>query len=192
MKKRLSRKPAEKQAPRRRHWGLALWLSLLGVAMLGVTYASVPLYKMFCQLVGIPVPGIASQTFDGPQVADGRVVEVRFMAASDPQMAVQLNRLTPSVKVKVGEPTLVAYEATNPTDKAITGIAIHTVTMYGDVESPDAAQYINLLKCFCFDEFTYPANQTVQLPVSFTVKSDLPEGANTIVFTYTLYDVSPK
>ena len=174
----------------RNHWRLTLWLCALGLPMLAVTYASVPLYKMFCQLVGIPVPGIASQSFDGPQVEDGRVVEVRFMAASDPQMAVQLNRLTPSVKVKVGEPTLVAYEATNPTDKDITGIAIHTVTMYGDVESPDAAQYINLLKCFCFDEFTYPANKTVQLPVSFTIKSDLPQGANTIVFTYTLYDVN--
>lgn len=184
------RKHIRKKQNIRRHWRLTLWLSVLGMAMLGVTYASVPLYRMFCQLVGIPVPGIASQTFDGPQMVDGRVIEVRFMSASDPQMPVQLLRLTPGVKVKVGEPTLVAYEATNPTDKDITGIAIHTVTMYGDVESPDAGQYINLLKCFCFDEFTYPANQTVQLPVSFTIKSDLPQGVNTLVFSYTLYDVN--
>lgn len=180
----------KKQSLLQNNWRLLVKLSVLGVLMLGLTYASVPLYAMFCKLVGIPVPGVASQSFDGPQEVSGREVEVRFAAASDPAMPVQLRRLTPSVRVKIGEPTLVAYEATNPTDRDITGIAIHTVTMHGDVPSIDAIEYINLLKCFCFDEFTYPAGQTVQLPVSFTVKSDLPEGANTIVFSYTLYDVS--
>ena len=189
MKKNTTKKTATAKVTYRR-WRLTAWLCVLGVVMLGVTYASVPLYKMFCQLVGIPVPAVATESNDGPQQVDGRVVEIRFMAATDPQMPVQLKRLTPGVKVKVGEPTLIAYEATNPTDKDITGIAIHTVTMHGDVESLDAGQYINLLKCFCFDAFTYPAGKTVQLPVSFTVKSDLPQGVNTLVFSYTLYDIN--
>lgn len=167
-------------------------LALLGVMMLGLTYASVPLYKMFCQLVGIPVPQVAIQGTEAPQTTDGRVIEVRFSAASDPLMAVQLRRGVPSVKTKVGEPTLVAYEATNPTNHNIQGIAIHTVTMYGDVDSLDATDYINLIQCFCFNETTYPAGQTLQLPVSFTIKTTLPQGVNTLVFSYTLYDVGPS
>lgn len=188
MAKTKSKKQLKRQI---RNWRLFVVLFLVGIAMVGVTYAAVPLYKMFCQLVGIPVPGVASQSFDGEQLVDGRVIEVRFVAASDAMMPVQLKRLTTSVKIKVGEPTLVAYEATNPTDRDIMGIAIHTVTMHGEVPSIDAVQYINLLKCFCFDETIYPAHQTVQLPVSFTIKNDLPKGVHTLVFSYTLYDTTP-
>ena len=168
-------------------WRWLLGLLLVAVAMLGVAYAAVPLYRMFCQLVGIPVPGVAVQsTLTGPLEVSDRTVTVRFMAATDPAMPVQLSRTTPALTIPIGEPTLTAYRATNPTPQAITGIAIHTVTMHGDVVSLDGLSHIHLLECFCFSDFTYPAGETVNLPVSFTVLPSLPDGVHELVFYYTL------
>ena len=168
-----------------------LLLLAIALGMLGVAYAFVPLYRMFCEALGIPIPSImvgdaAAPKYIGP-VSD-RQITIRFQANNADGVPVTLAPGIRRAKVNIGEPFLTAYTAQNLANRKIDGIAVHTILALGGPPRTDIQDYIQLEQCFCFEEQTYPANQTVNLPLQFTITNDLPEGIHTITFAYTLYE----
>ncbi len=166
-------------------------LVLLGVAMLGVSYAFVPLYNMFCSALGIPQAKIQTKTdiIQDYEVDESRVIAVRFTGFADKSMPVEFVRKASRLDMPIGEPALTAYVAKNPLEQDVRGIAIHQAMGFGATGEVDVLEYIDLIECFCFDEFTYPAGKEVMLPLSFTIRPDLPKDIHTITFSYTLYPV---
>jgi cytochrome c oxidase assembly protein subunit 11 len=172
---------------------LALILVAVAAAMLGVAYGFVPMYRVFCQVMGIPLPSVAvSAELARPKQIDGptdRIITIRFMGQNNATIPVRLAPLTYTMKVRVGQPTLTAFKATNPTAQGIDGVAVHTLLALGGLDGVNIASHIDLQQCFCFEEQHYPANQTVNLPLSFTVAPTLPPNVHTITFSYTLFPV---
>jgi cytochrome c oxidase assembly protein subunit 11 len=170
-----------------------LFLVLLTVAfgMLGLSYAFVPLYRIFCQALGIPVPSVLvgqEGVPKPPAEPSKRLVTVRFQANNAQGMPVKLWPDAHRLKVNLGVPTLTAYTAENPTSQTINGVAVHTIFAMGGPSGVDINKYIDLQQCFCFEKQSYPPEEMISLPLSFTVTNDLPEGIHTITFGYTLFE----
>ena len=145
----------------RRHRAIAAWCAVLVLAMVGAAYASVPLYRLFCQVTGFDgTPRIASKP---SSVVLQRAITVRFDANVAPGLAWRFEPAQPTVEVKIGENALAFYRATNTSDTAVRGTATYNVL------PEQAAVFFNKLECFCFKEQLLQPGQTAEFPVSFFV-----------------------
>ena len=161
----------------------AVLMGLIVAAMVGLAFASVPLYRMFCQLTG----------FDGtPQRADrapGAVagqVGVRFDANVHPGLPWRFEPEQTTVRVKPGAQTQIFYRAQNLSAKTLTGQAVFNV-------SPDqVGKYFKKIQCFCFTEQTLKAGEARDMPVLFFVDPAIKKDPDTknideITLSYTFY-----
>lgn len=154
------------------------------VAMLGLAYASVPLYRLFCQATGFGgTPQVAEAA---PQKAVEKTIKVRFDANTASTLGWNFQPGQLEVTVKIGEQSLAFYRATNLTKEVSTGTAGFNVT------PEQAGAYFSKIECFCFTEQTLKPGETAELPVSFFVDPailDDPDAAliDTITLSYTFY-----
>ena len=161
-------------------------LACAGVAMgmIGLAYASVPLYDLLCKVTGFDGTPIVRSS-NGSSVMD-RTITVRFDANVSPGLPWRFAPETPEVKVKLGETTTVAYKVTNTGSQASAGIATYNV-------QPDlAGAYFSKLECFCFTEQTLQPGETLESAVVFYVDPRLAEDADvkdlhSITLSYTYF-----
>lgn len=131
------------------------------VGMVGLAYASVPLYDLFCKVTGFGGTPIVRDE-NGSEVMN-RTIAVRFDSNVAPGLNWRFSPEKPEVKVKLGETTTVYYKVTNAGDKPSTGIATYNV-------QPDlAGTYFSKLECFCFTEQTLQPGETLESAVVFYV-----------------------
>jgi cytochrome c oxidase assembly protein subunit 11 len=129
--------------------------------MVGLAYASVPLYDLFCKVTGFGGTPIVRDA-NGSEVMD-RTIAVRFDSNVAPGLNWRFAPEKPEVTVKLGKTTTVYYKVTNTGDKASTGIATYNV-------QPDlAGTYFSKLECFCFTEQTLQPGETLESAVVFYV-----------------------
>lgn len=155
---------------------------LLGMSILA--YASVPLYRLFCQKTGY---GGTTQVAIAPtgDVRE-RYIRVQFNADVNPGLPWRFVPQQQEMTVRVGESALAFYEAENLSDKPIKGMAVYNVT-------PDKAGiYFNKVECFCFIEQTLQPGKTVQMPVQFFIDPSFADDKNvdditTITLSYTFF-----
>ena len=157
------------------------------VAMTGLGFASVPLYKIFCEVTGFD--GTTQRT-NGQLVraVAGKTVEVRFDANHVPTLPWSFAPEKAAQIVTIGEKNLAFYTATNHARYPVTGRATYNVT------PTQAGGYFAKVQCFCFTEQTLQPGQTVRMPVIFYVD---PSGATdpetqslqTITLSYTFYPI---
>ena len=160
----------------------------LAVGMTGLGYASVPLYRMFCQVTGF---GGTIKRVDGavaPGAVAGRSIAVRFDANHVPALDWEFKPESRLDTVALGEREMAFYSAKNLSDKPVTGMATFNV-------SPDAAgKYFNKIQCFCFNQQTLKPGEAVRMPVTYFVDPkilDDPAARNIeeITLSYTFYPV---
>jgi cytochrome c oxidase assembly protein subunit 11 len=164
--------------------------ALFGVvaAMIGASFAAVPLYRMFCQLTGFAGTPRTEKVVHPERVAD-RVVTVRFDANVNSKLPWAFHPVERRVSIKPGEEVLVHYEAANRGDLALTGSATFNV-------APDTVgKYFNKIECFCFTEQTLSPGERVMMPVVFFLDPamlDDPETreVTTITLSYTFFPVT--
>ncbi|NCP61827.1 MAG: cytochrome c oxidase assembly protein [Alphaproteobacteria bacterium] len=163
----------------------AIILFSLVFAMLALSFASVPLYRIFCQRTGYG--GTVKIALQGAGYSVDRVIIVRFNADVHRDLPWDFKPLRVATTVYVGETGLGFYEVTNRTSKDFTGIATYNVT-------PDkAAQYFNKIHCFCFEEQIINAHETASMPVQFFIDPAIMNDPNckdveTITLSYTFFD----
>ncbi len=163
---------------------------LIGVigGMAGLTYASVPLYRLFCQVTGY---GGTTQVADRlPERVLDRVITVRFNADVSKSLAWQFRPAQRSIDVRLGEQALVFFAARNDSDTPTTGTATFNVT------PAKAGIYFTKIACFCFDEQTLAPGQSADMPVTFFIDPDLASDRNldditTITLSYTYFNANP-
>ncbi len=160
--------------------------TLLGVigGMLGLSFAAVPLYRIFCQITGYGgTPRIDAAP--SPRTID-RTITVRFNADVNSGMPWKFAPVQRDVTLRLGEEAVAFYVARNPTDRPVTGVSTYNVT-------PDkAGRYFHKTACFCFDEQTLTPGQEMSFPLSFWVDPailDDPDTRNlrTITISYTFF-----
>jgi cytochrome c oxidase assembly protein subunit 11 len=152
----------------KQHTKFGLWLVLVPISMVGMAYAAVPLYKIFCQVTGY---GGTTQVADtGEQiVAINRDMKVRFMANTNKDIPWVFKPVQNMQTLKVGEQGLAFYEAFNPTDRTIVGTATFNVTPH------KAGPYFVKIDCFCFTEQVLKAGEKVQMPVTYYIDPSIDE-----------------
>lgn len=170
----------------RRGRGTGLALVLVGVVggMLGMSFAAVPLYRVFCAVTGF---GGTPQI--GPEESHSvstRTVIVRFNADTSPGLPWTFAPEQKQVTLRLGEDQVAFYVARNDADHPVTGIAVYNVT------PEKVGRYFHKTACFCFNEQTLAPHQDMQLPVSFWVDPAIatdPSTADvtTITLSYTFF-----
>ena len=154
--------------------------------MIGMAYAAVPLYKMFCQATGYGGTTQRVEKQYAGRVLD-RDITVRFDANTN-GIPWQFQPVARSVTIKIGETTQAHYSATNKFDRAVTGRATF------NVQPELAGPYFNKVECFCFTDTTLKPGETLDMPVVFYVDPDIvnvPElkDLKTITLSYTMFPV---
>ncbi len=156
----------------------------VAAGMVGLTFASVPLYKIFCQVTGLGgTPGVSAEA---PAQATDVDFHVRFDANVSPKLGWAFKPVQNQIDLKLGEEALAFYEATNLTDEPITGTATFNVTPL------KVGEYFVKIECFCFTEQTLLPGETVQMPVTFYVDPTIQDDPNaneveTITLSYTFF-----
>lgn len=146
----------------RRNRNTALVAGTVILAMVGLTAASVPLYRLFCQVTGY---GGTTQRADAAPgaVAAGATVTVAFNADVAPDLPWRFVPAQRRVSVHPGEQNLAFYTAENRAEEPVVGTATFNVTPH------KAGIYFHKLACFCFEQQTLEPGQRVEMPVSFFV-----------------------
>ncbi|CAN5215466.1 cytochrome c oxidase assembly protein [soil metagenome] len=152
--------------------------------MVGLSYASVPLYRAFCQATGFG--GTTQRAEKAPASATDRIITVRFDANTSGSLDWIFEPVQRSMDVKIGEENFAHYRAKNISDRPLTGTAVFNVT------PPEAGAYFNKIQCFCFTRQELKAGETVDLPVSYFIDPAILDDADmkrltTITLSYTFY-----
>ena len=169
-----------------RHRRVAIACAAFVVLMVGMAYASVPLYRLFCQVTGFAG---TTQRADQPssQIGD-RIITVRLDANVGPGLSWDFTPDTPTLDVRIGENMLAFYKVTNTGPHASVGSATFNVT-------PDQAGiFFNKMQCFCFTEQRVEPGETVEMPVSFFIDPAIARDKDgswirNITLSYTFYRV---
>ena len=185
MSSKTNRQKTSAASPRR-HAIVAFSMAGIAIGMVGVSYAAVPLYKIFCQVTGYG--GTTQRVEQASDIVLDRTITVRFDANVSRGMSWKFQPLQRKLDLKIGESVLVFYEASNPTKTRVTGTASFNV-------SPQAAgSYFSKIECFCFTEQTLEAGERVDMPVTFFIDPDImndPEARKIkeITLSYTFFPV---
>ena len=163
--------------------GLAL--ATLVVGMVGLSYAAVPLYDLFCRATGYG--GTTMVATEVPNQIGEREMTVRFNASVNRDLPWRFRPVQVSVTVRVGEPTLAFYRVENTSERTIVGTATYNVTPL------KAGEYFSKIDCFCFTEQVLQPGEIAELPVSFFVDpsiADDPEMGriSTLTLSYTFFE----
>jgi cytochrome c oxidase assembly protein subunit 11 len=175
-------------ATARKNGRTAALAALLALAMVGLAFASVPLYRLFCQVTGFGGTTMRAASDAAPGPIAGKEVNVRFDANVARSLAWQFKPERTVETVAIGEREMAFYTAKNLSARPITGTATFNVTPV------KAGQYFTKIQCFCFDEQTLKPGEEVRMPVIFYVDPkilDDPEARkiSEITLSYTFYPV---
>jgi cytochrome c oxidase assembly protein subunit 11 len=165
---------------------------LMAVTMLGLGYAAVPLYRLFCQVTGFggttqrATEAQAASAAEMARSAGGRLFSIRFDANTARDMPWTFRPRQVTDTVQVGQRDMAIFEARNNTTIPVTGTATF------NVEPEQAGKYFNKIQCFCFTEQTLQPGQQVTMPVLYFVDPaalDDPNmaGVEQITLSYTFH-----
>jgi cytochrome c oxidase assembly protein subunit 11 len=160
----------------------------LAAGMLALGFASVPLYRIFCQVTGF---GGTTQRADGAapvKVATGHTLSIRFDSNIAPGMPWQFHPEQHTQTVTIGARNMAIFIAKNLSDKPVTGTAAFNVTPL------QAGAYFTKIQCFCFTEQTLQPGQEVRMPVIYYVDPKILDDSDNkdvqqITLSYTFYPV---
>lgn len=174
------------QAPdmhaRNRRTGILVFLAV--VAMIGLSFAAIPLYSLFCQVTGFG--GTTMLADKAPTDIIDRDLTIRFNTDTGGGLPWDFKAEKNYVNIKVGQQTLITYQARNWSRQTSGGTAVYNVT------PPKAGKHFRKIECFCFGEQLLNAGQSVAMPVlffidpAFVTDPDM-EDVTTITLSYTFY-----
>ena len=171
----------------RRNGRTAALAALVAVAMVGLAFASVPLYRLFCQVTGFAGTTQARVGADAPG-AVGERISVRFDATVSGALPWRFEPEENRHEVAIGERAIAFYTAHNLSARPVTGTATFNVT------PASAGRYFTKVQCFCFTEQRLEPGQEVRMPVVFYVDPRILQDPNArriseITLSYTFYPV---
>jgi cytochrome c oxidase assembly protein subunit 11 len=167
---------------------LTMVLGLAG-AMIVLSFASVPLYNLFCRMTGFG--GTIQVSTEVPDKILDRKITIKFNADVAPNMPWAFKPDQRQITVNVGQQQLIAYHARNKSKMPVAGTAIYNV-------SPSkAGKYFHKTQCFCFDSQLLKPGEDMEMPVVFFVDPSIQEDEDledlsTITLSYTFFPADSK
>ena len=180
---------ASREALKEKNRRIMMYTTATAIGVFGLAYASVPLYKVFCQATGF---GGTTQREENAekirelQPVEGRTLRISFVGDTADTMPWSFKPEQRDVKVVPGETALAFYQAKNKTDKAITGVATYNVFPF------KAGLYFHKIQCFCFEQQRLLPREEIDMPVFFYIDPDFlddpaMDGVNSITLSYTFF-----
>ncbi len=162
------------------------------LAMLGLGYAAVPLYRMFCQVTGFGGTTQVASEADAARaaaLASGETISIRFDGSTASDMPWTFHPSEATDTVTIGQRDIATFVARNESSQTVTGTATF------NVEPEQAGKYFNKIQCFCFTEQTLAPGQEVTMPVLYYVDPAMLEdpnmkGVEQITLSYTFHRTS--
>ena len=172
----------------RKNGRTAALAALLVAAMVGLAFASVPLYRLFCQVTGFGGTPLRAEQVDASMQTTGKLIYVRFDANTNSALPWKFEPEEQRQRIAVGARDMAFYTAKNLGDRPVTGTATFNVTPL------QAGQYFTKIQCFCFTEQTLKPGEEVRMPVVFFVDPKILEDPDArkieeITLSYTFYPV---
>jgi cytochrome c oxidase assembly protein subunit 11 len=166
-------------------------LSLAGLTagMIGLSFAAVPLYRIFCQATAYD--GTPRRAEAPPDKVLDRTITIRFDGNVAPGLPWSFAPEQQTMDVKIGETGLAFFKAINRAKTPLTGRAVFNV-------SPEqAGLYFTKIQCFCFSKQTLAAGASVDMPVTFFVDPKIVDDDDTkniteITLSYTFFASDPQ
>ena len=153
--------------------------------MFFLTFAAVPLYKLFCQVTGYGgTPKIVN--FKDQIDISEKKIKIEFNSDVNQKLNWSFKPEQRSMESKIGDSILAFYKAKNNGNKSITGVATYNILPF------EAAQYFNKVDCFCFENQTLEPGEEVVLPINFYIDPQILDDPgvkhlNSIVLSYTFF-----
>ena len=163
-----------------------LLLAGIFVLMLGLSYAAVPLYDLFCEALGIGGKTSGPYQAEVLTIDDTREVEVQFVVTNNATMPWEFYPVKDKVFVHPGESNEITFFAKNLTNKDMVGQAIPNIL------PNNAANFFHKTECFCFNSQPLQAGDDAELMVQFVIDPDLPRSVNTVTLSYTIFDITDR
>lgn len=175
------------EAPKRtgRNNGAVVAMCLSFVFGMGaMSYAAVPLYRMFCQLTGYN--GTTQRVDQVSSVVLDRTMRVTFDANVASGLQWEFKPVEREVNPRIGETIQVNFVAENRSNEVQRGQAIFNVT------PGEAGAYFNKVQCFCFTETDLKPGEKLEMPVVFYIDPDIVKAVeskdiHTVTLSYTFY-----
>lgn len=167
------------------------------LAMLGLGYAAVPLYDLFCRVTGfggttqVASEAEASAAERMANLAGGKSFSIRFDANTARNMPWEFRPTQVTDRVAIGQRDMATYIARNDSNEPVTGTATF------NVEPEAAGRYFNKIQCFCFTEQTLQPGQEIRMPVLYFVDPAVVDDPNMqdveqITLSYTFHRAIEK
>ena len=176
----------------RQNLKVGLYAFLGALFMLGMGYAAVPLYDLFCRVTGFG--GTTQQASEADAaiaermaaVAGAPAISIRFDASIARGMPWEFKPVQSTDTVRIGQRDLAFYTAKNNSDRPITGTATF------NVEPEQAGIHFNKIQCFCFTEQTLQPGEEVRMPVLYfidpaAIEDESMQGVEQITLSYTFH-----
>ena len=184
----MSTAPSDPKALARRNARIGVICAVVFAGMVGAAYASVPLYRAFCQVTGFD--GTVRKAEAAPTRVLDRTLTIRF-DANVRNLPWEFRPDQVSQEVRIGDTGLAFFRVTNNGKTPITGRATYGVT------PEQAGPYFQKLECFCFTEQTVQPGATMEFPVVYFVDPRYatdPEtrGGQEITLSYTFFPVEDQ
>ena len=174
------------EASGKRNNGAIVLMCLVFVfGMTAMSFAAVPLYRIFCQVTGYN--GTAQRVEQYSNVVLDKSIKVTFDANVAPGLDWEFKSEQKSVSPKIGETVKVLFTARNKSSEPILGQAIFNVTPL------QAGAYFNKVECFCFTETVLQPGETLEMPVVFFVDPAIVDAEETkdirvLTLSYTFFE----
>lgn len=174
-------------SPSNRNLRVGLYALAGALAMLGMGFAAVPLYRIFCQVTGFG--GTTQRASLGEagavQITD-QPISVRFDSNIAPDLPWRFSPSQVTQDMKIGERRLAFYTSENLSKEPVTGVASF------NVEPSNAGVYFKKIHCFCFEQQTLQPGQKVEMPVQYYVDPAILQDPDTknirqITLSYTFH-----
>jgi len=170
----------------RRNTRTAAIMAALALAMVGLAFASVPLYRIFCQVTGFNGTTQRASSAVAPGPVAGEEVSVRFDANVSPTLPWRFEPERNTQIVTIGAREMAVFRAKNLSARTITGSAAFNVS------PPQAGKYFTKIQCFCFTQQVLKPGEEARMPVIFYVDPKFAKDPDTkaiseITLSYTFY-----
>jgi len=170
----------------RRDLLIAATCGAVAAAMVGASFAAVPLYNWFCRTTGFA--GTTQVATQAPGQVLGRALTIRFDSNVTPGLPWKFIPEQNQVDVRIGEVTTVHYKVVNEAARTITAQASYNVS------PPTVGGYFTKINCFCFTQQTMKAGETREMAVVFYIDPSITRDSdqdllNTITLSYTFFEV---
>jgi cytochrome c oxidase assembly protein subunit 11 len=164
---------------------------LLVAAMIGLAFASVPLYNLFCRVTGYGGTTQVSSAAPGEDEILDRTITVKFNGDTNRNLNWTFRPEKREVDVKVGDQGFISFYAKNNSAEPVAGTAVYNVT------PSKAGEYFHKTQCFCFNRQTLTPGQDMDMPVVFYIDPSIAEDRNmddvkTITLSYSFFKADSK